>query len=71
MKSTKMEKFQEQGMKNLSALNLNEMAQVKGGDGEQIPPWRLTLTFSLNVEGFFDGSLFQPGSLGDRINELD
>ncbi|MDY0280332.1 MAG: hypothetical protein RBR35_07210 [Salinivirgaceae bacterium] len=53
MKSTKMEKFQEKGLKDLSALSLNEseMSGVKGGK----PWWMVSLTFSLNVQGFFDG----------------
>ncbi|MDY0280334.1 MAG: hypothetical protein RBR35_07220 [Salinivirgaceae bacterium] len=72
MKSTKMEKFQEKGLKNLSVLNMNEMALVQGGESE-VPPigFMLTLSFTINAQGWFDGSLFRPGGISDRINEFD
>jgi hypothetical protein len=69
MQSTKMEKFQEKGLKNLSVLNMDEMAQVQGGDGENAPPfwWKITLSVTLDWDGWFDGSLFTHGN----INEFD
>ena len=58
MKSSKMKKFEEKEIKDLSSLKLNEteLGSVKGG-----------IILTLNWPGWFDGSLFKKG----RINEFD
>ena len=69
MKSTKMEKFQEKGMKNLSALNLNEseMSGVKGGEGDPLEEYTAAVSVSATVvwKNFFNGSLFTGGGIDE------
>lgn len=63
MKNSKMKKFEEKKVKDLSSLNQTEMGAVTGG----------LCLFTL-ADGWFDGSLFKrkwklKGE--DRINEFD
>ncbi|MDY0281512.1 MAG: hypothetical protein RBR35_13240 [Salinivirgaceae bacterium] len=69
MKSTKMEKFQEKGLKDLSALTLSESEMTGLIGGSNNPPIEplveLTLRFSVRWENFFNGSLFTGGGIDE------